>query len=88
MNETRIGKWIKFIDDTPANRKTRIWIVAEQANDGALGEVKWYGPWRQYAFFPWAMMVFEKDCLRDIANWCEDASKKHRDTLKRLKDAT
>jgi hypothetical protein len=50
------------------------------ANDGEveLGEVKWYGRWRCYAYFPVNDTLYEKTCLRDIANFCE---KKTRDQL-------
>lgn len=67
MNET----WISFdLAATPPGRKTSIWIV-RQKDGTALGDVRWYGPWRCYSFFPLASTVFERKCLRDIADFCE-----------------
>ena len=36
-----------------------------------LGGIKWWGGWRKYCFFPEQATIFEKDCLRDIADFCE-----------------
>lgn len=43
-----------------------------------LGTVSWFGRWRCYAFNPAPMTVFEKVCLRDIANFCELLTRQHR----------
>jgi hypothetical protein len=40
--------------------------------------VRWYGKWRQYAFFPMPNTVFERQCLRDIANFCEAKTRERR----------
>jgi hypothetical protein len=32
-----------------------------------LGEVRWHGAWRCFAFFPAAGTLFEPTCLRDLA---------------------
>ena len=40
-----------------------------------LGAIKWYAPWRKYSFFPQPHTVFEKDCLREIADFCEKEMK-------------
>ena len=57
--------------EQPPQRKTKRWTVV--ANDGEmdLGEVKWYGAWRCFAYFPLDDTLYEKTCLRDIANFCE-----------------
>ena len=33
-----------------------------------LGEIKWYGPWRQYCFEPRQNTIFNKTCLQDIVD--------------------
>ena len=43
-----------------------------------LGEIKWFGRWRKYAFFPDYMCVFEEECLRDISVFLEQATREHR----------
>lgn len=57
--------------------KTSVWNVVAREGGNKLGEVSWFGRWRKYCFFPEAGTVFEKDCLRDVANWCESATREH-----------
>lgn len=61
--------------------KTHEWRVQPKDN-GALaaciGVVKWYGPWRKYTFQPYSSTVFEQDCLRDIADFCEKVTREHK----------
>ena len=67
-----MSKWIQFyMKPRPADKKTDTFTVI--ANDGGvdLGEVKFYGAWRKFCFFPNHDTVFEQDCLRDIAIFCE-----------------
>lgn len=54
----------------PASGKTRRWIVYAQGG-GHLGDVRWFARWRCYGFYPQAETVFERTCLRDIAQFCE-----------------
>jgi hypothetical protein len=74
MNEP---KYIQFVDaGYSSSGKTKVWDVAtkEDAED-LIGEIKWFGPWRCYAFYPFEKTVFEKTCLRDIADFCEKQTK-------------
>lgn len=82
--------------------KTQIYTVHNSDSGTLLGEVRWHGPWRKYTFVPAAFTVFEEDCLRDIADFCQDqtiahragqidaataaAQVRYRDVLDRLKD--
>ncbi|MGH9022590.1 MAG: hypothetical protein ACRDV9_05755 [Acidimicrobiia bacterium] len=63
-----------------ATGKTEIWNVVAKDGGTVLGEVRWFGRWTQYAFFPNAGMVFEKTCLRDIATFCVDLTGAQRRT--------
>ena len=31
-----------------------------------IGDVSWYGPWRQYCLFPVGNTVWSKGCLEDV----------------------
>jgi hypothetical protein len=75
------GKWIRFVEDTPKAR-TLTWRVV--ANDGnvLLGMIGWFGSWRGYAFFPLPDRVFERTCLRDIADFIEQRNVEHREGLR------
>jgi hypothetical protein len=72
-------KYIQFVDaGYSSSGKTRVWEVAtrDDAKD-VIGEVRWFASWRCYAFYPYDKTVFEKTCLRDIANFCEDSTSFH-----------
>ena len=76
-------RWIKFehVPHHNPKAKTRIWRVRNKGNKSILGEVKWYGPWRKYAFFANPVVtlnVFEETCLRDIAEYVENATRNHK----------
>ena len=79
-----MAKWIQFVE-FPAAGKTRNWTVTANEGGAVLGIVKWYIPWRKYCFFPERNCVFEQDCLRDIAEFCEVRTKTHREELKASK---
>lgn len=65
-------KYIQFVKlrDLP---KTTEWALLARKKDvtvdEVLGSVKWYGPWRQYSFFPIPITVFNRTCLEDIAHF-------------------
>jgi hypothetical protein len=85
-----MSKWIQFVDrGVPSGKKTRIWSVHPIELSGAsqLGEVRWFSPWRQYGFYPAANTVFERRCLRDIANFCEQQTHLHREKIREEKFA-
>jgi hypothetical protein len=72
-------KWISFKKEERAEgAKTDRWVVWSLQAALYLGEVKWKSSWRKYAFFPPPDRVFEEDCLRDIAKFCEEETIAHR----------
>jgi hypothetical protein len=80
-----MAEWCKFQASGPSKSgKTLLWTVVTYASkdgDGSfteLGIVKWYGAWRKYAFFPAPQTLYEHDCLRQIADFCERETKAHR----------
>lgn len=54
-----------------ASGKTGIYLVVAKTGGKNLGEVRWFGRWRCYGFYPYEGTVFERHCLRDIADFCE-----------------
>lgn len=60
------NKYMKF-EQLESKTKTEVWWVKNVRSDTVLGEIKWYGAWRQYCFFPSGLTVFNRDCL-DIIN--------------------
>lgn len=69
--------FIDFVQaGSSASRKTARWVVYAKGG-GQLGSVSWYPRWRCYAFFPQGG-VFERGCLREIADFCEKETQQHR----------
>lgn len=52
---------------TRPDMKTQIWAVTSAKYGDPLGLIKWFGRWRQYAFYPEPGTIFNKDCMTDIA---------------------
>lgn len=73
------SKWITFHKASVTRaRKTLVFLVTtkengkpEEAGGQVLGRVSWYSPWRRYSFFPEPGTLFESQCLRDIAAFCD-----------------
>lgn len=81
MNVPSISKKHIRFDQTGHTGKTAVWSVIAHEGNADLGTVKWFGRWRRYAFFPAPATVFEKDCLRDLADFCDEITKEHRSSL-------
>lgn len=68
-------KWLKFEHTRNSKSgKTKIWEVLTTYDNSLLGIISWFGRWRKYSFYPAPNTVFEKDCLRDIADFEEGKS--------------
>lgn len=67
------------VEGTSPSGKTAIYSVSAKDGGATLGAVRWYAPWRKYAFFPRPETLYEQDCLRDIAAFCEAETRAHRE---------
>lgn len=47
--------------------KTSIWGVYSARHDFLLGQIRWWGAWRQYTFFPQDDTLYNRSCMREIA---------------------
>jgi len=74
-----MAKWIEFVPTMQdPKKKTKLWFVDIKDTVECLGKIKWFSRWRKYCFFPFPDTVYEKDCLRDIAEFTENETKKHK----------
>lgn len=67
---------------------TKAWLIAPIGTGTlgpGIGEVRFYPQWRKYAFFPYQNTLFETDCLRDIATFCEERTREWRESIKARK---
>jgi hypothetical protein len=65
-------------------RRTSVWWVVNKHDDIQLGWIGWHTGWCKYAFYPRVETVFEQVCLRDIADFCEQMTKEHKNGVKAL----
>ena len=72
-NDMTEGKWVRFDLAEKQNPKTSVWnVVAKgEAKKGGivLGQIKWFGRWRKYSFFPFCDTIYESDCLQNITDF-------------------
>ena len=70
-------KFIVFKDVAPQlGAKTKRWVVSTKQG-GELGRVQWFTNWRRYCFFPLPGTTYDANCLRDIADFCEQKTREH-----------
>lgn len=65
--------------------KTDVYAVVNVGGTN-LGEVRWRGQWRGYAFYPDPDTLYEQHCMRTIADWLEDLTRAHREGRKAYSD--
>ncbi len=70
----KLGRWLVILC-TGKTAKTYRWLVSSAKWGSSLGEIRWYGPWRCYALFPEKDVLFNAECLKDIASFLENAPK-------------
>ena len=58
--------------------KTQIWEVCSKTRGSYLGYIRWYGPWRQYAFHPGDLTVWNPECLKDVCEFIRELMEDHR----------
>lgn len=75
-----MNKYLRFQRSPAAEvgKKTQVWCVYKMGSGFLLGEIKWYGPWRQYVFFPSQQTLFNADCLTSIGSVCLDLTRRWR----------
>ena len=58
--------WFVLMSDTG---KTQAYKVTSARHGSILGEIYWYGQWRQYVFEPTPDTIWNKDCLRELGEF-------------------
>jgi hypothetical protein len=66
MSSIKPSKYMAFQQITPPGTSKPGLIVRNKKSGGTLGYIEWYGPWRQYCFFPEGDTVFNRTCLDEI----------------------
>lgn len=61
-----VSEYLRFIDGPSATGRTRIVSVRSRSSGDGLGQIRWFGRWRQYCFYPAPETIFNHGCLEDI----------------------
>lgn len=59
-------EYLRFYETQPEDRKTKVVYIYSVRNGDELGVIRWYGAWRQYAFYPTVQTIWNTDCLNEI----------------------
>lgn len=51
--------------------KTKVYSVNSKLHGDRLGIIKWYGPWRQYTFWPQSSTIWNRLCLNDVMEFLQ-----------------
>lgn len=76
------NEFISFIHIGPSpSGKTHLWSVRSKSSGDILGQIRWYGAWRQYCFYPEGDTIWNEDCLRAVRNAMNQANEDHKKGL-------
>lgn len=71
-------KYIHFREIPNPGKKTTRWECFNTNSNWPLGEVEWYGAWRQYIFETSGEIILNKGCLDDISDFLDQLNKLQR----------
>ena len=72
MPDVLHGKFMTLKRDAQdPSKRTPTYSVLEKRGGSKLGEIKWYGAWRGFCFFPALDCVFDCGCLQQIREWIQ-----------------
>lgn len=71
-------KFIVAAEQPSTERKTKVWVITSKLGGVRLGTVGWWSHWRKYVFTPADRTLYEEQCLRDLADFCEQMTNEHK----------
>ena len=66
MRVIKETQYLVFEDMEVKKRKTKLLAIRNKNSEDIIGYIEWYGPWRQYTFFPEFDTVWNINCLNDV----------------------
>lgn len=70
--------YLRFEEIKPVSpRKTEIWGVYS-IRGLPLGQIRWFGRWRQFTFWPEPSTVFNSECMNTIRMFTDELNAEHR----------
>jgi len=59
-------------------RKTQDFVIVNRNAKIVIGTIKWYGPWRQYCFYPVSDTVWSAGCLEGVFEFLNEVKQTRR----------
>jgi hypothetical protein len=75
---------IEFIELEKVGKTRRFGVISKHTNE-RLGNIVFYGGWRQFVFEPLPNTRFSNECLKEIANFEEELTKEWKQLLNKNK---
>jgi hypothetical protein len=66
------NEYLTFTEIWPEDRKTAVVDIRSARHGDYLGVIRWYGSWRQYAFYPGHETIWNPGCLATIQDYIAD----------------
>lgn len=74
-----MSEHLTFTEESNPGKKTQRWVVTNRTNV-VLGHVMFWQSWRRYVFTPLQeYFVFDAECLRGLADFCEEKTVEHKE---------
>lgn len=78
------GTYIIFLNCgvIPGGKTNRyeVWSKGGEEELGdKLGEIRWFGRWRKYSWYPNADTIYEEVCMQEITDFLKQVNKEHRE---------
>lgn len=79
-NTVYSGEYFFITKIVEVKRKTPIYYVFEY-NTNCIGEIKWYGPWRKFCFYPDKDTIWDSKCLMQIVEQLDIINLKYKEKM-------
>jgi hypothetical protein len=82
------GPYVNFklaIPDPKSKKITKDWIVTSVSGT-TLGQVSWWTAWRRYVYLSAPDMLYDANCLWDIADFCARMTKEQKEDQAKRRD--
>ena len=66
------GKLHLDFKQTKDTGKTKVWDVVSTHTFEIIGEIKWWGAWRKYVFFPQEGTLYDVSCMNHICDFISE----------------
>ena len=64
--------YFSIIEERVNGRKTPIYHICSKRSKDEIGQIKWYGAWRKYCFFPNGETIWDNKCLEKIIDFLQE----------------